>query len=78
MTEKFRIENELLLSDTTMVEFADGCSDAGSFVPGIHEVDEVVPCPACDGEHRIAHAFPLEVVHNAEITTVEAEDEPGS
>lgn len=79
MAEKLRINDDgLLLSDTTMVEFADGCTDAGSFVPGTHEVGEVVPCPGCDGEHRIAAALPLEVAHNIEITEAEPEEaEPG-
>ncbi|MGM0724401.1 MULTISPECIES: hypothetical protein [Pseudonocardia] len=81
MAEKFRMENGLLLSDTTMVEFADGCADAGTFVPGTHEAGEVVPCPGCDGEHRIASVLQVEVAHNITVTKAEPaddDDEPGT
>ena len=68
MAEKFRTENGLLLSDTTMVEFEDGCGDAMTFVPGSHEAGAVVPCPDCAGEHRITSALQIPVAHNIEIT----------
>lgn len=79
MAEKFRIENGLLLSDdNTLVEFADGCADGGGIVPGAHEAGEVVPCPDCDGEHRIASALVIATAHNITIDRAEPEpeDEP--
>lgn len=79
MAEKFRIENGLLLSDdNTLVEFADGCADGGGIVPGAHEAGEVVPCPDCDGEHRITSALVIPTAHNITIDRAEPEpeDEP--
>lgn len=76
MAEQFYTEHGLLLSDHTLVEFAEGCTDAGSSVPGRHEIGEQVPCPHCPDEHRIAEALVVPVAHNIEITETEAEDQP--
>ncbi|MBN9739476.1 MULTISPECIES: hypothetical protein [unclassified Pseudonocardia] len=78
MAEKFRIENGLLLSDGhTLVELADGCAAGGELIPGVHEVDAVVPCPGCAGEHRVSSALVIPTAHNITISEVEPEDEPG-
>ncbi|ALL79886.1 hypothetical protein AD006_31565 (plasmid) [Pseudonocardia sp. EC080610-09] len=72
MTEKFRIENGLLLSDDqTIVRFTDGCTDEHSLIPGAHEAGEVVPCPDCTSEHRIAGALVIPTAHNITITQAE-------
>jgi hypothetical protein len=79
MAEKFRMENGLLLSDGhTLVEFADGCADGGGLIPGVHEVDAVVPCPDCEAEHRVSSALVIPTAHNITISEVEPEDEPGN
>lgn len=72
-----RVEDGLALSDATMVEFGDGCTDAMSIVPGEHEVGERVPCPSCASEHQISEALYTPIARNITITEVEAELEPG-
>lgn len=72
-----RIEDGLALSDATMVEFGDGCTDAMSIVPGEHEVGERVPCPSCASEHEISSALSIPIAHNITITEVEPDAEPG-
>ncbi|MBC3189458.1 hypothetical protein H7X46_00025 [Pseudonocardia sp. C8] len=72
-----RIEDGLALSDATVVEFRDGCTDAMSIVPGEHEAGESVPCPRCAGEHEISSALSVPIAHNIEISEVEPEAEPG-
>lgn len=73
-----RIEDGLALSDATMVEFRDGCTDAFDIVPGAHEAGDTVPCPRCPGEHEIVSALDTPMAHNITFTKVEPEDEPGS
>ena len=78
----FFIEHGLLLSEQSLVEFAEGCAEAvsaPSFVPGTHEAGAEVPCPHCPGEHRISHALSIPLAHNVEIREAEPDEtEPGN
>ncbi|MEQ3552588.1 hypothetical protein WIS52_19110 [Pseudonocardia nematodicida] len=82
MSKQFPIVNPrsqagLVLSDATMVEFRDGCTDAMGIVPGEHEVGARVPCPNCAGEHEISSALSVPIAHNITIAEIKSEPEAG-
>ena len=81
MSEQFpivnpRVEDGLALSDATMVEFGDGCTDAMSIVPGEHEVGDRVPCPSCAGEHEISSALSIPIDGASRISSEMLDQRP--